>query len=90
MSVPDTIFLQWYAEDGEPADEVTHCVDRIHKNDIEYRRVKRRSPAGPDWRALCRALITARDTNMVQFWQAVGRIAQAVEATERPPTEEAQ
>ena len=39
---------------------------------------------GPDCRAFCRALITARDaTDMVEFYRVVGRIMQALEATEK-------
>jgi len=34
---PAVIYLQWYAEDGELAEEVEWCVDRIHETDIEYR-----------------------------------------------------
>jgi cell division protein FtsB len=36
---PETIFLQWYDEDGEhdPLSEITWCQNRINDNDPEYR-----------------------------------------------------
>jgi hypothetical protein len=39
-TAPDTIYLQWYDEDGEHdrGIEATWCQDRINANDLEYRR----------------------------------------------------
>jgi hypothetical protein len=41
-TAPDTIYLQWYDEDGEHdrGIEATWCQDRINANDLEYRLVK--------------------------------------------------
>lgn len=47
-TIPDVIYLQWYAEDGEYAEDVTWCVDRIHKTDIEYRLIPRATDAADD------------------------------------------
>jgi len=35
-TVPDVIYLQWYDEDGEYAENVTWCVDHINGTDIPY------------------------------------------------------
>lgn len=41
--IPDVIYLQWFSEDGEEADEVTWCVDRIYDTDTVYR-IERSGP----------------------------------------------
>ena len=40
MRPPTVIYLQWLDDDGEEAEEVTWCVDRINDTDIEYRLVE--------------------------------------------------
>jgi hypothetical protein len=36
MTVPQTIYLQFFDEDGEENEEVTWCVDKINDTDVEY------------------------------------------------------
>jgi hypothetical protein len=45
LEIPEVIYLQWYAEDGEESGDITWCADRINDTDIEYRRL---IPFAPD------------------------------------------
>lgn len=36
-NIPEVIYLQWYDDDGEEAEDITWCVDRINATDIEFR-----------------------------------------------------